>query len=393
MKKYVMPIAAFIIITFSFCLSANACEVLSDVVDNGTRYVTISANGLEDDGPKIRSIINECEDNPLVLTLLPGDYHLYSTIALYSNTTINATGASIYQLSDGKGILINARRLDGVSQGKGGYKSIKNILIKGGNWICTSQPDVTKIFKNTGYYVGYSTFLFMHGENITVDSASFKNNYNGHFIEFAGVNKGKIINCNMNVKDSKYVGENSNEAIQIDNTYAKANSPVGAPWDDTPCKNITVKNCDIRFARGIGTNRIGNSFFEKITIQNCEIISDCEGINIYDTLGLDIKNCNIKSMGKKNNYTSCAIYIGLDSKLSAKNRKKSITKLTGNTTYGCHAGVKICIPANNTKFGTIELKKNKFYSSKSKKYALRLSYNGKQISKFVSKNNTLKKKG
>ena len=72
-------------------------------------------------------------------------------------------------------------------------------------------------------------------------------------------------------------------------------------------------------------------------------------------------------------------------------KKKSVTKISNSTAKGLHAGVKICVPANNTKFGTVEVKNNKFYSSKSKNNALRLLYGGKQITKLVNKNNKLKK--
>ncbi|MDD6658851.1 MAG: hypothetical protein PUE60_02110 [Eubacteriales bacterium] len=392
MKKFTLFFISFVFTLFAFCFVTNAAEITSDaVLPNGERQVSVSPNGDEDATSLINKIMNDCGDNKLSLTLSPGEYHISSTLQLYNNTDINASGATVYQDTNGKGILINARRLDGAQNGKGGYKSLKNVNINGGTWVCKAKPDKSKTFKDSGYYVGYSTFLFLHGENISVNSCSFKNNYNGHFVEFAGVNNGKVTNCNMNVKGSVYVGESSNEAIQIDNTFASSNSPVGAPWDDTASKNITVKNCNIRFARGIGTNRIGKSFYKNINIENCKIVSDNEGINIYDTLGVKINKCNVKSNGKKDDYTSSAIYIGLDDKLSSAQKKKSVTKISNSTAKGLHAGVKICVPANNTKFGTVEVKNNKFYSSKSKNNALRLSYGGKQITKLVNKNNKLKK--
>ncbi len=391
MKKLLLFFVTLLLTFFAFCTVSNAAQIVSEEVTEETKVVTVSPNEGGDATSLINKIIYESSNGKLILNFMPGEYHISSTISLYENTVVNANDAVIYQDTKGKGILINARRLDGAQKGEGGYNSIKNITVNGGTWVCKAEPDKSKTLKDTGYYVGYSTFLFMHGENISINSCSFKNNYNGHFVEFAGVKDAKVINCNMNVKGSVYIGESSNEAVQIDNTFSKSNSPVGAPWDDTACKNITVKNCNIRFARGIGTNRIGKSFFENINIENCKIVSDCEGINIYDTLGLKIRKCNVKSLGRKDNYTSSAIYVGLDDKLSKAQKKKSVTKIINCTAKGYHAGVKICVPKNNTKFGTVELKDNKLYSSKSKKYALRLSYNGKQITKLVNKTNKIKK--
>lgn len=391
-KRFFISLAVFMLVLLGFTVGAQAAVISEDYIDSsGARNVTVTADG-GNDTILLRKILNDTAENALVLNFSAGDYHIGATLPVYDNTVINADGAHIYQDAAGKGILINARCLNGVQQGRGKYNSLNNVKINGGTWQGTSLPDTSKTLKSNGYYVGYSTFLFMHAQNISISNCAFVNNYNGHFVELAGVKNATVENCNMAVNGSVYVGEGSNEAIQIDNTYSKSNSPVGYPWDDTASKNITVKNCKIKYARGIGTNKNGNSFFENITIEKCNITSQNEGINIYDALGVKINKCTVKSKGKKDNYTSCGIYVGLESKLSKSKRKKSVTKISACTVSGYHAGLKVCVPKNNTKFGRVELKNNKFYSYKSKSRALYLSYNGKQITKLVKKGNTLKYK-
>lgn len=390
MKKVVLFFTFLFSVCFCFALNVQGAVITSSSISSdSTVHITVSPGG-DDDTSVLRKIMKDNSSSPLSLTFTEGEYNLTATLPLYDNTTINADGAVINQNTDGKGILINANCLNGLGAPSGKYGSLKNVVINGGTWVGTTAPDTGKLFKDSGYYVGYSTFLFMHAENIRIENCSFKNNYNGHFVEFAGVNNAVVKNCNMALKGSVYVGEPSNEAIQIDNTYQQSNSPVGSPWDDTPCKNISISGCKIKYARGIGTNRIGNSFYENIKIQKCNITSSNEGINIYDTLGTTIKNCTVKSMGKKDNYTSSGIYIGLDSRV--KKGKKCDVLISSNSVTGCHAGIKICVPENNTKFSTVQIKNNKLYSTKNRNKALVITNKGRQITKLVNKGNILKKK-
>lgn len=362
-------------------VSAQAATLVEEKMENGIKEYTISSEGDQDATALLSDCLKGNDNNGVKITLLPGNYELRYTLRFKSNTTFIATGATITQTKAGNGFVMNGTS----AQGK--YGSIQNILIDGGTWIGTSSPNTEKTKKSNGYYVGYSGFLFNHGENITIQNCSFKNNYNGHFIEFAAVQNGTITNCNMNMSGSKYVGEATNEAIQIDNTYAKANSPNGEPWDDTPCKNITIENCDIKFARGIGTNRKGKNFFENINIINNNITSTKgEGINAYDVKGLTITGNTIKVTHKTNNYLSTGIYVGLDSKISKWG--KYSTTITGNNVTGYRNGIKI-YSLSGSKFNKIVLKNNTIASRKSKADAL--SLHTACIKKLTNKNNKLKK--
>lgn len=380
-----------IIILSCFVFFMNALQIHAAIKTEKTESTGSKSYVITPDGENDFSVLNKClhsnGDKGVKITLSPGTYYIDKTLHIYNNTTISAKGAAIIQKANGKGFLVNARHKDSpYGSGSGGYKSCKNITIDGGTWIGTSKPDTSKKKKSNGFYVGYSGFMFMHGENITIKNAAFKNNYNGHFIEFAGIKNGTVTNCNMNVKGSKYIGESSNEAIQIDNTYSSANSPIGSPWDDTPCSNITVKNCKIKFARGLGTNRIGKKFFTNIKILNNTITSNQgEGINAYDIKGLTIKGNTITVTHKKNSYESVGVYLGLDSKISSWGKYKTV--ISNNKITGYTSGLKI-YSFVSSKFGNIELSNNTFHSTKSKKYGL--TFNKKQIKKLTQKGNKIK---
>ena len=45
----------------------------------------------------------------------------------------------------------------------------------------------------------------------------------------------------------------------------------------------------IKFARGIGTNRVGKKFFKNIKIQGCTITSTNEALNMYDVLRASLR--------------------------------------------------------------------------------------------------------
>lgn len=367
-----------------------AAQIDSDYTnDSGTRIVNISPNGDADDTVSIRKVLKDSMCNSLVVNFAPGEYTLTNSLPIFDNTTFNATGAVFNQKTDGKGLLINGFHMNSsYGQGSSGYGSLKNVVINGGTWVGTAKPNTEKALKDNGYYVGYSSFLFMHAQNITIKNCSFKNNYNGHFIELAGVKNAKIENCNMALSDSKYIGEGSNEAIQIDNTYQQSNSPSGAPWDDTACENITITKCKIKFARGIGTNRVGNSFFKNIKIQGCTITSTNEALNMYDVLGLTVNKCTVKTTGKFKDYRSIAFYVGLDSIPKSGNASKANTTITGNKIYGNTAGLKIYNLNKKTKFNKVTIKNNKLYSKKGKDKALQLTSG---IKKLQKSKNTLKK--
>ncbi len=387
--KLIVVLGCFVLGVLFVRSEAKAIEQGSCVSKNGVMEYTF-APGTNDgtDYKEVHKVLDANKNGKLKLIFKPGDYYINASWKLFNNTTIVANGATFHQTKNGKGFLQNAY-FNGSEYGggRGGYDNCANITIDGGTWIGRAEPDTSKPRKSNGYYPGYSGMMFLHGKNITIRNANFINNYNGHFIEFGGITNGKIQNCSMNNLTGKYVGEGNNEAIQIDNTYRQSNSPVGAPWDDTTCKNILIEKCKIKYARGIGTNLMGNRFFENITIRNCKIATTKgEGINMYDTKGIYLIGNQVTVGHRANNYQSTGVYIGLASKISNWGKYKTV--LQKNTITGYYSGVAVTSFVKS-KFNRIEFLSNQIKAKKSKKYALRLAYKGKQIKKLVKKKNKL----
>lgn len=389
--KTISLLGFFITLTIGLNINVKAAAVTKEYTeDTGKKVIEIAAvNPKKSSDKVIQKALASNNNNDLKVILLPGEYTIKNLLKVFDNTELIANGATITQKKKGKGLIINAR-YEGSKYGEptGGYNSCRNITIDGGTWIGQLAPSTSKELKDNGCYVGYSNFMFLHGKDITIKNLTIKNNYNGHLIEFGGIRNGLILNCNLADKDSKYAGESDNEAIQLDNTYEYENSPVGAPYDDTPCKNITIKNCKIKFARGIGTNPKGDSAYSDIIIENNDIISTkSEGINLYDCESARIINNRIKVEHDKLNYQSSACRIGTSEENDDIINPALV--IAGNNINGYLTGLNISDTYKNG-YATVIIKNNKLKARYNKKNALNIKEDI-IFEKIVKKDNKISK--
>lgn len=379
----------FITLTIGLHLNTQAAAIVKEYVeDSGRKVIEIeSVNSKKSSDKIIQKALASNDNEDLKVILKPGEYTIRNLIKVFDNTELVAEGATITQKKKGKGLLINAR-YEGSKYGEpnAAYNSCKNITIDGGTWIGQTAPSTAKELKDNGCYVGYSNFMFLHGKNITIKNLTIKNNYNGHLIEFGGIKDGSILNCNLAAKDSTYSGEPDNEAIQLDNTYEYDNSPVGAPYDDTPCQNITIKDCKIKFARGIGTNPRGDSAYSDIIIKNNTIIATkSEGVNLYDCESARIVNNKIKVEHDKMNYQSSACRIGISEDNDDMINPSLVIK--GNNMNGYLTGLNISDTYKNG-YSTVVIKNNKLKARYNKKNALNINEDI-AFEKIVKKDNKI----
>lgn len=245
----------------------------------------------------------------LTVKIPAGIYNLDTTLYIYSNTTIEAEEGAVFRKMDnhnGKesygSILENKLEND-----KGGYGNCHDIAIVGGVW------DSTEVMDNS---VGTETFRFIHCDNVVVKDAVLCNVPEGsHLLVLAGTSNALIENCEFygyGVKNSN----NHKEAIQLDIVHNSEIVPTAqenvVAWDDLPCKNVTIKNCDFQdFPRAIGShtgvkgvlhdgivitgNRINNMSdtaiklfnYKNTTVENNTITNCIEGVLVYtDMKGL-----------------------------------------------------------------------------------------------------------
>lgn len=257
---------AFQTIIISLCmLFAAAGAVKTEAA--GVRNVTLAATG---DAVQDADNLQEALDGGNVKLTLTGDFVISgSKLNLSSNTTVDATRATVTQTTPGIGIFKNLG-------GTGGYGSLTGITITGGEWIG----------QYTSADKGYSTMFFQHASNIVIENAKFTNNYNGHHVEFSGVQNAVVRNCTFG---GTYQGENEKEAIQLETCNEKLAPDYVSPMDNTANDGITVENCTIDYPIGVGDHKTVEGYWNRnLTVKNCTIKAKHKGIGAYNVVGLEL---------------------------------------------------------------------------------------------------------
>lgn len=245
-----------------------------------------------------------------VIIVPKGTYKLGSQIRLYSNTTANFTGCTIVHKTTSSTMLRLGRKSsdwEKYNGGKGhpGYTGFKNIKIIGGTF--------------DGNGLKKAIMRFGHSKNITISGTTFKNVKESHFVEFGACAGVVVKNCKFLDYKGDFSGHKNVEALQFDALISDHFSAYTPNADETPCKNVTVTNCEFKnLQRGLGTHTgVANSYFNNMKFTN----------------------------NKFENITGYAIV--------TTNYAKS--KISGNTIRNCGAGIM---------FRTSEMSHSNFYESK-----------------------------
>lgn len=248
-------------------------ESTTKSIGNTNVHIVSAKKG--DSSNKIQSLLDLNKDGAygkLVVKIPAGDYYFDKTLYVYSNTTlILEEGAKVHK-QKAYGAIIEGKLISD----NGGYDGCKNIVIDGGVW------DASAMMNQKG---GTEQIRFIHASNIVIRNAEFSNISEGsHFVVFAGVQNGTIENCSFhgygNDGDSY---RNPKEAIQLDIVHNNKIVPTAqkVKWDDLPCKNITIRNCEFYdYSRAIGSHTtVAGVYHEGIVIKD-NIIHDMEEVAI-----------------------------------------------------------------------------------------------------------------
>jgi parallel beta-helix repeat protein len=256
----------------------------------GQRYVLNVSDG-DDIYKEMKNVMAEAaeaasDDNPSTVVIPAGNYTLSTVIRLYSNVTLDATGATItYKNSDGENhnLLISGDITYNESADCKAYSGYRNIKIKGGTWVCpnTNKASMVKI---------------MHATNVTIDGATFVGGGSAHQVEVAAIDGLKVTDCAFCDFDGKK-GDKS-EALQLDIPCAQ--SVYGDTYEDgTPMKNVTISGCTFsNVPRGLGTHTLLlGAWHENIVIKNNtfqNVAEECiSTVNYYkcEIYNNTMKNC------------------------------------------------------------------------------------------------------
>ena len=225
-------------------------------------------------------------DTPARVTVTKGYYKLDRTIKVYSNTVLDATGSYFRYYGN---MLRNG--FDGGAAEGYGYTSASNITVKGGEW---EQLIDFKYAGSSDTAKMHTNFRFAHVTGLTVKKATFKNNYNCHDIELAGVKKARVYG-NYFYNDKSVNGienDGGRESVQIDVNTSEA-MPVFPAYDKTPCDDIAVYNNRFKNKfRAVGSHHaVLGKTYNNVRVHH-NIMENIGGIAVYAVYWT---NCKIYS--------------------------------------------------------------------------------------------------
>ena len=251
------------------------------------------------------------KNKPALVSIPAGTYYIGKTVEIGSNTYLKLDKDTIIRKNPNPKdpILYMLRTKQG---SKGGYADSSNITIEGGTW------DAEFILYNNNS--GGSLFFITHTSNLKILNTTLCNNFGTHLIEMAGAKNVTVRGCELfGFKAASASTEK--EAVQMDVCHSESILPAGAPYDDTPCADITVTECNIHdYPRAVGSHMMVEGIYhDGITITD-NSIHDISGDAIY---GYNYINTLIS--GNTITNVGCAVKIKTDSTV----KKTKLSRLDG----------------------------------------------------------------
>lgn len=212
-----------------------------------------------------------------------GTYLISSALVVYSDTWIYCEEGVEIKRCISYGPML---RCD--NNGIGGYDGVKNVIVEGGLWNGNTDQ-----WPNTA---DFSNIRFAHCRNILLKDMHVKNNENGHHMEIGGAADVTIEGCTF----TGYTGYRKKEAIQLDCMNNSRVFAGYAPFDDTSCENVVIKNNLFSgICRGLGSHSATlGIYYTDILIEG----NVFENLDDVAMIMYNYKNCTITN----NTITNCA---------------------------------------------------------------------------------------
>lgn len=212
-----------------------------------------------------------------------GTYLISSALVVYSGTWIYCEEGVEIKRCISYGPML---RCD--NNGVGGYDGVKNVIVEGGLWNGNTDQ-----WPNTA---DFSNIRFAHCRNILLKDMHVKNNENGHHMEIGGAADVTIEGCTF----TGYTGYRKKEAIQLDCMNNSRVFAGYAPFDDTSCENVVIKNNLFSgVCRGLGSHSATlGIYYTDILIEG----NVFENLDDVAMIMYNYKNCTITN----NTITNCA---------------------------------------------------------------------------------------
>lgn len=206
------------------------------------------------------------EKNTLLKIYIPkGKYTSTDQLRVWSNTEVYFNGATITHKGENSTMMRMGLEYEweAANGGKGytGYTGGKHIKLVGGTM--------------NGGGLNQACVRFGHMKDLTFTDMVFTNVKNSHHVELGACANIVFDGCTF----SNFVGDwgshSNHEALQFDATVGDGGNRYHfggypATQDDTPCKNVTVKNCTFKnLQRGMGSHAgSANTYFNNMRFIN-----------------------------------------------------------------------------------------------------------------------------
>ena len=212
-----------------------------------------------------------------------GTYLISSALVVYSDTWIYCEEGVEIKRCVSRGPMLMCD-----NNGIGGYEGVKNVIVEGGIWNGNTDQ-----WPNAA---DFSNIRFAHCRNILLKDMHVKNNENGHHMEIGGAADVTIEGCTF----TGYTGYRKKEAIQLDCMNNSRVFAGYAPFDDTSCENVVIKNNLFSgICRGLGSHSATlGIYYTDILIEG----NVFENLDDMAMIMYNYKNCTITN----NTITNCA---------------------------------------------------------------------------------------
>lgn len=212
-----------------------------------------------------------------------GTYLLSSALVVYSDTWIYCDEGVEIKRCVSRGPMLMCD-----NNGIGGYEGVKNVIVEGGIWNGNTDQ-----WPNAA---DFSNIRFAHCRNILLKDMHVKNNENGHHVEIGGAADVTIEGCTF----TGYTGYRKKEAIQLDCMNNSRVFAGYAPFDDTSCENVVIKNNLFSgICRGLGSHSATLGIYYTDIVIEGNVFENLDDMAI---IMYNYKNCTITN----NTITNCA---------------------------------------------------------------------------------------
>lgn len=232
-----------------------------DVTKNSGVY----GDGIHDDTKALQACIDKVKDGGTVY-FPDGTYLISASLIFYSYQTLKFSDNAVI-LRSGNSDPITRYLLASYSEPEwGAYEGTHDVVISGG--IFDGNKDLTEFITlvNT-----------VHCNNITIENCRFRHCAQWHFIEINGTENAVIQNCVFDGPSYTLKSDNLfNEQVQLDLSRHGSYGPVydcngtliDFKSDDTPCRNITIRNNIFKCDGFPGVGHHGDTDHHDILIEN-----------------------------------------------------------------------------------------------------------------------------